>query len=60
MGDINVVCMKWGTMYGPEYVNNLYHMVKRNLTPPFRFVCFTDNGEGIWLSLTEKYASGIW
>lgn len=47
MDEINVVCMKWGTPYGPEYVNNLYHMVKRNITQPFRFVCFTEQPDGI-------------
>jgi hypothetical protein len=35
--------MKWGTAYGPEYVNILYSMVSRHTTRPFRFVCFTDN-----------------
>lgn len=44
---INVLCMKWGTKYGPEYVNKLYGMVRRNLQRPFRFVCLTDNKEGI-------------
>ncbi len=39
--------MKWGTRYGPEYVNILHHMVIRNLTRPFRFICLTDNSEGI-------------
>lgn len=29
------------------YVNRLYGMVARNLTKPFRFVCFTENDEGI-------------
>lgn len=24
----NVICMKWGTKYGPEYVNRLYAMVR--------------------------------
>lgn len=47
MADNNVVCMKWGTLYGPEYVNNLYHMAKRNLAAPFRFVCLTEHPEGI-------------
>jgi hypothetical protein len=28
----NVICMKWGTKYGPEYVNRLYAMVRRHLT----------------------------
>lgn len=39
--------MKWGNKFGAEYVNNLYNMVKKNLTIPFRFVCFTENAEGI-------------
>lgn len=43
----NVVCMKWGTKFGPEYVNRLHSMVSRHLTPPFRFACFTEDPEGI-------------
>lgn len=39
--------MKWGSKYSPEYVNILYNMVARNLTIPFRFICLTDNAEGI-------------
>ena len=47
-GDERVIlCMKWGTKYGPEYVNRLYAMVRRNLTGDFRFVCLTDDGTGI-------------
>lgn len=42
-----VLCMKWGTKYGPEYVNRLYGMVSRHLKPPFRFVCLTDNSMGV-------------
>ena len=45
--DRNVICIKWGTKFGPEYVNKLYRMVEKNLTLPHRFVCFTDNAEGI-------------
>lgn len=44
---VNILCIKWGNKYGPEYVNKLYSMVKRNLTLPFRFVCLTDDGAGI-------------
>lgn len=44
---VNVICMKWGDKYGPEYVNRLYGMVSRNLSLPFRFVCFTENAGGI-------------
>ena len=34
-----ILCMKWGTKYGAEYVNRLYNMVKRHLTLPFKMVC---------------------
>ena len=43
----HILCMKWGTKYGPEYVNRLYAMVRRHLSGDFRFVCLTDNSEGI-------------
>lgn len=43
----NIICCKWGTLYGPEFVNRLYGMVKKNLTLPFRFICLTDNATGI-------------
>lgn len=42
-----VLCMKWGTKYGPEYVNRLYGMVRRHLSGDFRFVCLTDRTEGV-------------
>ena len=44
---INVITIKWGKRYGPEYVNRLYGGVKRNLSREFRFVCFTDDSEYI-------------
>ncbi len=43
-----VITIKWGDhLYGPHYVNRLYAGVHRNLSSPFRFVCFTDNSQGI-------------
>lgn len=42
-----ILCMKWGTYYGPEYVNILYGMVARNVTGDFRVICFTDDTTGI-------------
>ncbi|ACL71576.1 conserved hypothetical protein [Thioalkalivibrio sulfidiphilus HL-EbGr7] len=42
-----VLCIKWGTRYGPEYVNRIHAMVARNITPPFQVVCFTDDPRGI-------------
>ena len=43
----HVLCMKWGTKYGPEYVNRLYAMVRRQLKGEFNFVCLTDDTRGI-------------
>jgi hypothetical protein len=42
-----VVCINWGTRYGPAFINRLYAMVARNVTPPFTFTCFTDSTAGI-------------
>lgn len=42
-----VFCIKWGTRYGPEYVNKLRAMVARQLSLDYEFICFTDNTEGI-------------
>jgi hypothetical protein len=42
-----VLCMKWGRRYGPEYVNRLFAMVARHLALPHRFVCLTDDADGI-------------
>lgn len=44
---LNVVCLKWGTKYGPDYVNRLFHMVSRHLTRPFRFYCLTEHPGGL-------------
>jgi hypothetical protein len=43
----NVVCMKWGDRYPAVFVNRLYAMVTRNTSWSIRFVCFTDDPEGI-------------
>jgi hypothetical protein len=42
-----IICINWGTKYGPPYINRLYAMVARNITPPFTFTCFTDSSEGV-------------
>lgn len=47
MPKLNVVCVKWGDKYGPEYVNILQDMVWRNLTVDHQFICFTDDERGI-------------
>ena len=38
-----ILCMKWGRAYSADYVNILYRAVSANLSPPFRFVCLTDD-----------------
>ena len=41
-----ILCMKWGTLYEPEYVNVLFNAARANITGDFRFVCLTDNTAG--------------
>lgn len=46
----NTVCiltMKWGTLYSSDDVNRLYRQVRRHLSRPHRFVCFTDDALGL-------------
>ena len=63
---LNIVCLKWGDKYGPEYVNRLYNMCTKFYTNPFTFYCATDNQVGIKpeiniLDLKEfEVADGQW
>ena len=43
----NIICMKWGNKYGPQYVNILAAMVRRHLNRPYRMICFTDDPNGL-------------
>jgi tetratricopeptide (TPR) repeat protein len=48
----SVVCVKWGTKYGAEYVNKLARGVRANIVDPqirdaLDFYCFTDDATGI-------------
>jgi hypothetical protein len=47
MDKVNIICMKWGDKFPEDYVNRLYAMVDRNLSLPFKFVCFTEHSNGI-------------
>lgn len=49
-----VVCLKYGTKYGPEYVNKLHSMVSRNLTVEHDFVCFTEDTTEINKKITTR------
>ena len=42
-----VACIKWGALFGPEYVNRLYSGVRRNMSAPVRFLCMTENAQGL-------------
>ena len=41
-----ILCMKWGTLYEPEYVNVLFNAARANVTGDFRFVCLTNDATG--------------
>ena len=44
---VNVLTLKWGTLYSAEYVNRIYRGVRAHLHRPFRFVCVTDDSTGL-------------
>lgn len=47
MSVFNAICLKYGTLYGPEYVNRLHAGLKRNSVLKVRLVCMTDDPTGI-------------
>lgn len=51
---MHFLCIKWGNKYTPDYVNNLYGMVKRNYTKRFKFICYSDDAEGIEKGITVR------
>jgi hypothetical protein len=55
----NVICMKWGSKYGPEYVNRLASMVRRHLARPHRFVCMTDDPSGLDTGIDARPLPGF-
>jgi len=42
-----VICMKWGTRYGAEFVNRLHTAIQRNTERDTQLVCLTDDPSGI-------------
>ena len=44
---ITCICLKYGTAYGPEYVNRLRAGLVRHSTMPVRFLCMTDDAAGL-------------
>jgi len=68
---VAVCCIKWGTKFGPEYVNVLRRAVAEHLSMPHRFVCLTDAPEGLDPEVTatpfpdfglprERWRRGSW
>ena len=42
-----ILTMKWGTLYSAADVNRLAAQVRCHLSRPHRFICFTDDAEGL-------------
>jgi hypothetical protein len=42
-----ILTMKWGTLYSAQDVNRLAAQVRRHLPRPHRFICFTDDAQGL-------------
>ncbi len=42
-----VACIKWGSLFGADYVNRLYSGVRRHFRRPVRFLCMTEQAQGI-------------
>lgn len=49
-----VVCIRWGTRYGAEWVNRLHRAVRRNVARPTRFVAFTDPVDGLEAGIEQR------
>ena len=47
MTHANIICIKWGTLFGPEYVNRLYSGVRRNIKKDVRFFCMTEKASNL-------------
>lgn len=58
MALLTVACVKCKPDYGYRDVNRLQAMVKRHLTLPHRFICFTDDPVGVKCN-TKKLPGGL-
>lgn len=48
---VNFITLKWGSKYGPKYVNRLYANLKNAYNGEFEFYCFTDDAKGLHPSI---------
>jgi hypothetical protein len=46
-GKVTVLCVRYGTKYGRDYVERLRNMVARHMSIPYEFVCLTDDDQSI-------------
>ena len=59
---ISVVTWRWRSQpgyrstFGPESVNTLYSMVKRHFAHPFRFICVTDDAQGLDYGIEVRFS----
>ncbi len=44
---VNAICIRWGTAFGPEYVNNLLRGLRRHTRRDVRLFCMTDDRTGV-------------
>lgn len=44
---VQAICLKYGTLYGPEYVNRLYAALRRNTRAEPRLFCMTEDRTGL-------------
>ena len=44
---LNILCMKWGSAYGADYVNILHRASRAHMEREFRFICLTDDPIGL-------------
>ena len=42
-----IICMKWGSKYGPQYVNRLYKSIKRHTKRKTQLYCFTEDSNDL-------------
>ena len=62
---VTILCVRFGTRYGREYVERLRNMVARQLTVPYEFVCLTDDpvpmdGVRSIVQPNARYSRGWW
>ena len=67
-----VLCMRWGPLFPPDYVNVMYSACRNAISGNFRFVCLTDDADGfdngieafpipdIGLSPEDWFTPGVW